>query len=172
MTPSAVKPGFPSTTHSDIVSKCVVSGSGVTLTLAKAGSNFMVALMGSGAWLANDANKVTGQVNNFGTKVQDTDSNTTNQYSMATGSAAGSNSNLVNKTNTPTVGAVVLTRTLTNVMDIGMLNFEIEVKEQELNADSCVCLSVPTYYNPTVGGMPRCAYWDATAGADLETVFC
>lgn len=91
---------------------------------------------------------------------------------MATGSAAGSNTNLINKTNTPTVGAVVLTRTLTNVMDIGMLNFEIEVKEQELNADSCVCLSVPTYYNPTVGGMPRCAYWDATAGADLETVFC
>lgn len=34
-----------------------------------ASANFYVSLMGSGAWLANDANKVTGEVKNFATKV-------------------------------------------------------------------------------------------------------
>merc|ERR1711881_684071 len=77
--------------------------------------------------------------------------------------------------NTPTVGEVVLTRELTNVMDLGMLQFKITVKgTYSLDGDSYVMISFPSYYNPGLGnnGMPRCVWRDAENAADAETVWC
>lgn len=48
---------------------------------------------------------------------------------MSTGTAKGNNGNLVNFTNTPVVGSVVLTRSLVNIMDVGMLQFAITIAE-------------------------------------------
>jgi hypothetical protein len=66
------KPGM---THSDLVSKCVISGSSVTVTMAKtATANFHVQIVGMDAWLASATNKVTGTVTTYTAAVQTTDS--------------------------------------------------------------------------------------------------
>jgi hypothetical protein len=54
--------------------------------------------------------------------------------------------------NTPTVGEVVLTRSLTNIMDLGMVQLAITVKgTYSLDGDSYVMVSFPSYYNPGLG---------------------
>lgn len=59
----------PSMTHSALVSKCVVSGSTVTVTMAAdSTANFHVSIVGMSAWGAA-AGKVTGTVTNFGVAV-------------------------------------------------------------------------------------------------------
>lgn len=69
----------PGTTHSDLVSSCTISGSAVTLTMAKTGTaNFHVQLVGMNGWLASASNKVTGTLTNFGTVVASHDSVTAN----------------------------------------------------------------------------------------------
>lgn len=67
MTSSGTKPG---TTHSDLVTTCTISGSTVTVTMAKdSTANFHVQVVGMDGWLASATNKVTGAVTNFGTSV-------------------------------------------------------------------------------------------------------
>jgi len=66
------KPGM---AHSDLVSKCEISGSKVTVTMAKSSTaNFHVQIVGMDAWLASTGNKVTGNVVSYTTTVQTTDS--------------------------------------------------------------------------------------------------
>lgn len=51
--------------------------------------------------------------------------------------------------NTPTTGEIEVTRSLTNVMDLGMIQYKITVKgTYSLDGDSWVMLTFPTYYNP------------------------
>lgn len=68
----------PSAVPSDLVSDCVVSGSSVTVTMAKdSTANFHVQIVGMDAWLASATNKVSGTVTNFGVAVQVADADTT-----------------------------------------------------------------------------------------------
>jgi hypothetical protein len=162
---------------SDRVTNCVISGSGVTLTLASARTDFYVSIVAMDAWLASDTNKVTGTQTNFGVSARTTTSTTDEQYQMVTATLKGDNKAKLNDltSNTPTVGEVVLTRSLTNIMDLGMLQFKITVKgTYSLDGDSYVMISFPSYYNPGLGnnGMPRCVWRDAENAADAETVHC
>jgi DNA-binding HxlR family transcriptional regulator len=81
-------------------------------------------------WAASDTNKVTGTQSNFGGSVRTTTSTTDDQYQMVTLTATGDNKSRLGSltSNTPTVGEVVLTRSLTNVMDLGMVELKITVK--------------------------------------------
>jgi hypothetical protein len=61
----------PSMIHSDLVSKCEISGSNVKVTMAKSSTaNFHVQIVGMDAWLASASNKVTGNVITYTTTVQ------------------------------------------------------------------------------------------------------
>jgi hypothetical protein len=170
--------GFPGMIMaSSAVSNCVISGGTVTLTLTGTTANFHVAIIAMDAWLASDSNKVTGQQNNFGASVRTTTGTTDDQYQMVTLTAYGSNKSKMKGlySNTPTVGEIEVTRSLTNIMDLGMIQFKVTVKgTYSVDADSYLCITFPTYYNPGVGNwnMPRCAWRDAENTADAETVFC
>jgi len=60
----------PSMTPSDLVKNCVISGSTVTVTMAKtSAANFHVQITGMDAHLAATG-KITGTVTNFGVAVQ------------------------------------------------------------------------------------------------------
>lgn len=158
----------PSKVPSDIVSNCAISGSTVTLTMAKDSSaNFHVQITGMDAWLASATNKVTGTVTNFGAAVQTTDSDATKQYAMA---VVGTTTSASNEPVATTVVAVA--RTLVNVMDIGMIQFSITPKHADFGADGMAFISFPTYYNPTIGCMMRCSLYDTTAKADKERLYC
>lgn len=162
---------------SDRVTNCVVSGSKVTLTLASARVDFHVAIVAMDAWAASDTNKVTGKQKNFGVEVRATTTTTADQYQMATSTLLGDNKSRLGSlaSNTPTVGEILVTRSLTNVMDLGMIQFKITVKgTYSLDGDSMVMIAFPSYYNPGLGnnGMPRCVWRDADNAADAETVFC
>lgn len=61
----------PGANPSKLVSKCVVSGSSVTLTMASTSADFFVQITGMTAWAAGASQKVSGSVTNFGTSVQD-----------------------------------------------------------------------------------------------------
>lgn len=128
-------------------------------------------------WAASDTNKVTGTQSNFGGSVRTTTATTDEQYQMVTLTATGDNKSRLGSltSNTPTVGEVVLTRSLTNVMDLGMVELKITVKgTYSLDGDSWVMVTYPTYYNPGLGNwnMPRCVWRDAENANDAETVFC
>lgn len=56
----------PSTTHSDLVSDCVISGSKVTVKMASnSAATFHVQIVGMDAWLASTSKQITGTVSNF-----------------------------------------------------------------------------------------------------------
>jgi len=158
----------PSMTPSDLVSNCVISGSSVTVTMAKdSTANFHVQVTGMDAWLASASNKVTGTVTNFGTAVQTQDSDATKQFAMAVvgTTATASNEPLATMT-------AVVARSLVNVMDIGMISFTITPKGADFGADGLAYISFPTYYNPHIGCMMRCALYDTKAKADGERLYC
>lgn len=170
--------GFPGMTMmSDRVTNCVIAGQTITLSFASAKADFYVGVVAMDAWLASDTNKVTGTQTNFGGSVRTTTGTADDQYQMVTATAYGTNKSKMKGvySNTPTVGEVEVTRSLTNVMDLGMIQYKITVKgTYSLDGDSMVMLTFPTYYNPGVGnmGMPRCVWRDAENAADAETVFC
>lgn len=158
----------PSTTPSDLVNNCVVSSAKVTVTMAKdSTANFHVQLVGMGAWGAAANNKVTGAVKNFATEVETTDSDATKQYTLAVVGTTATSANLPTSTMTVTVS-----RTLVNVMDIGMIEFTVTPKGADFGANGLMFISFPTYYNPTIGCMMRCSTYDATAKADGERLYC
>jgi hypothetical protein len=158
----------PSMTHSDLVSNCVISGSSVTVTMAKdSTANFHVQVTGMDAWLASASNKVTGTVTNFATAVQTTDADTTKQYAMAIVGTTATSSNEPLATMT-----AVVARSLVNVMDVGMISFTITPKGADWGADGLAYISFPTYYNPCIGDMMRCALYDTKAKADGERLYC
>jgi len=75
--------------------------------------------------------------------------------------------------NTPTATmTVVVTKSLINTMDVGMVQFAITPKGADFGKDSLAFISFPTYYNPTIGDMMRCAMYDSTKKADGERLYC
>lgn len=159
---------MPSMTPSDLVYDCAISGSVVTLRMAKsATANFHVSIVGMDAWLAAAANKVTGTVSNFATSVQTADADATKQVAMAIVGTTTASSNTPLATMTAVVG-----RSLVNVMDVGMVSFTITPKGADFGADCLAFISFPTYYNPNIGDMMRCSLYDTKAKADGERLFC
>lgn len=67
---------------------------------------------------------------------------------------------------------VVVARALTNVMDIGMVEFTVTPKGADFDKSSLAFISFPTYYNPFIGCMMRCTMYDATKKADGERLYC
>jgi len=158
----------PSAIPSDLVSDCVISGSTVTVKMAKSGAaNFHVQITGMDAWLASTTNDVSGTVTNFGTAIQTADSDATKQWQMAVVGTTATSSNEPTATMT-----VVVARTLVNVMDIGMIQFTVTPKGADFGKDSLAFISFPTYYNPHIGCMMRCSMYDAKAKADGERLYC
>jgi hypothetical protein len=157
----------PSTTHSDLVSNCVVSGSSVTVTMAaNKAANFFVQVVGMSAWAASSSNSVTGTVTNFGIAVQTQDSDATKQVKMA---VVGTTAAASNDVSASTMTAVVA-RSLVNVMDIGMVSFTITPKVRDWDVNGYAFISFPTYYNPTIGDMLRCSLH--AAKKDTERLYC
>lgn len=158
----------PSMTHSDLVNNCVVSGSSVTVTMAKASAaNFHVQIVGMDAWLASATNSVTGTVSNFGQAVQTQNSDATKQVKMAIVGTTTASSNEPLATMT-----AVVARSLVNVMDIGMISFTVTPKKWDWGADGLMFISFPTYYNPTIGNMMRCSLYDVKGKKDGERLYC
>lgn len=157
----------PGPVMSDYVSNCVISSSTVTITMGQTKSvNFHVQITGMDAWLAT-AGSVTGTVSNFGAAVQTTDATAANQYALAVVGTTTASSNAPLATMT-----VVVARTLTNVMDVGMVEFTVTPKGADFNKDSLAFISFPSYYNPHIGCMMRCSMYDATGNKDLERLYC
>jgi len=161
----------PSSTPSDLVNACVVSGSVITVTMAKdSTANFHVQLVGTAAWGAV-AGTVTGTVTNYGNAVQTagTASSTNVHTALSVVGTAATNCNDVSATLT----TVTLTRSLTNVMDIGMLAFTITPKSAySWGVNDYAFISFPSYYNPNIGEHIRCALYDTKAKADGERLYC
>jgi hypothetical protein len=67
---------------------------------------------------------------------------------------------------------VTLAKKLTNVMDVGMVEFTITPKAYDFGATSLAYISFPTYYNPSIGDMMRCSLYDATAKKDKDRLYC
>lgn len=69
---------------------------------------------------------------------------------------------------------VTVARALTNIMDIGMVEFTITPKVEDFGAGSLAYISFPTYYNPNIGNMMRCTMYDASAtpAKDGERLYC
>ena len=160
----------PSNTPSDLVNTCVISGSAITVTMAKDGAaNFHVQVVG-GAAFAAAAGTVTGTVTNFGNAVQTagTASATNVHTAMAVVGTTATSCNDVSTVLT----TVTLARSLVNVMDVGMLAFTITPKAYDWDVNSFAFISFPTYYNPNVGEMIRCALYDTKTKADGERLYC
>jgi hypothetical protein len=161
----------PSMTHSDLVNKCVISGSAVTVTMAKdSTANFHVQITGMDAWLASSTNKVaSGSVILFSgsSAVQSVSTDATKQYAMAVVGTTATSSNTPGATMT-----AVVARALVNVMDVGMVSFTITPKGADWGSDGLAYISFPTYYNPNIGEMMRCALYDTKAKADGERLYC
>jgi hypothetical protein len=120
----------PGMVMSDAVSNCVISGSTVTITMAKTATvNFHVQITAMDAWAAT-AGKVTGTVTNFGASVQTEDSTTTNQYDLAVVGTTATASNAPLATMT-----AVVARSLVNIMDIGMVEFTVTPKDKDFGKD-------------------------------------
>jgi len=66
----------------------------------------------------------------------------------------------------------VVTRSLTNVMDAGMVAFTITPAGADWGVNDLAFISFPTYYNPNIGSMIRCALYDTKAKADGERLYC
>jgi hypothetical protein len=66
----------------------------------------------------------------------------------------------------------VVARALVNVMDVGMVSFTITPKGADWGSDGLAYISFPTYYNPNIGEMMRCALYDTKAKADGERLYC
>ena len=158
---------MPSSTMSDLVSNCVISSANVKVTMAKTGgANFHVQLTGIGAFGAA-AGKITGNVINFGTTVSTQDTDATKQIAMVEAGAAAGQANTPLATMT-----VVVARVLTNIMDVGMVEFTITPKDAAFGKNSLAYISFPTYYNPNIGSMMRCSLYDSKASADGERLYC
>lgn len=72
-----------------------------------------------------------------------------------------------------TVATVVaVTRSLVNVMDVGMVAFTVTPKGAAWGADGLAFISWPTYYNPNVGRGLRCSLYDTKAKKDGERLYC
>jgi len=67
---------------------------------------------------------------------------------------------------------VAVKRTLVNIMDIGMIEFEITPKVRDWGSDGLAFISFPTYYNPCIGDMMRCSLYDATKKVDGARLYC
>lgn len=159
---------LPTMTPSDLVSNCVISGSTVTLTMNKdSAANFHVSIVGMDAWAASATNKVTGSVTSFTIVDQSTDSTAANQYAMHVEGTTAASSNKV-----ATVLTCTVTRSLVNVMDIGMVQFALQSDKTAFNSDSMAVISFPSYYNPNIGSMLRCTLWDSKGNKDSETLYC
>jgi hypothetical protein len=130
-------------------------------------ANFHVSIVGMSAWAALAANKVTGTVTNFGAAVQTADTDATKQVAMAIVGTTTASSNEPLATMT-----AVVSRSLVNVMDVGMVGFTITPKGADFGADSLAFISFPTYYNPNIGSMMRCSLYDTKAKADGERLYC
>jgi hypothetical protein len=161
----------PSMTHSDLVNKCVISSSSVTVTMAKdATANFHVQITGMDAWLASASNKVAaGSIILFSgsSAVQSVATTATTQYAMAVVGTTTASSNEPLATMT-----AVVARSLVNVMDVGMVSFTITPKGADWGSNGLAFISFPTYYNPNIGSMMRCALYDTKAKADGERLYC
>jgi hypothetical protein len=159
----------PGLTHSDMASSCVVADTKITVTMGKAGSaNFFVTVVGVKAWAASATKAITGNVISFTTTVQTqhTDATKNTMALPIVGTTVGASNEP-----TSTMTAVVA-RSLVNVMDCGMISFTITPKGADFGVDSLAFISFPTYYNPTIGGMMRCALYDTKAKADGERMYC
>lgn len=130
-----------------MVSNCVVSGQSLTVTLAGTKANFYVAVVGVEAWAASATNTVAGEQKNFGDVVLSSTTVAEDKYTMNTDSAAGDNKAIKLASNTPTEGEFTVTRSPFNTMDVGMVAFEMTVKNDwGLDKDSMIMVSFPTYY--------------------------
>jgi hypothetical protein len=159
----------PSMVHSDLASSCVVADTKITVTMAKAATaNFFVQVVGVKAWAASATKAITGNVISFTTTVmtQNTDA-TKNTMALAIVGTTVASSNEPTSTMT-----AVVARSLVNVMDCGMISFTITPKGADFGANSLAFISFPTYYNPNIGGMMRCALYDTKAKADGERLYC
>jgi hypothetical protein len=67
---------------------------------------------------------------------------------------------------------VVVTRSLVNVMDVGMVAFTVTPKGADFGKDCFAFVSFPTYYNPNVGRGLRCALYDTKGKKDGERLYC
>jgi hypothetical protein len=160
----------PSGTPSDLVRTCAISGSVVTVTMAKDGAaNFHVQIVGMSAWAAT-AGTVTGTVSNFGSAVQTAGSASVTNVHTAL-SVVGTTATSCNDVSAVAT-TVTLARSLVNIMDVGMLAFTITPKYADWGASDYAFISFPTYYNPTVGDMMRCALYDTKTKADSERLYC
>lgn len=158
-------------THSDLVNKCEISGSSVTVTMAKdSTANFHVQITGMDAWAASSTNKVaSGSIILFSgsSSVQSVATDAAAQYAMAVVGTTTASSNLPLATMT-----VVVARSLVNVMDVGMVSFTVTPKGADWGSNGLAYISFPTYYNPNIGSMMRCALYDTKAKADGERLYC
>jgi len=154
--------------HSNGVSSCTVDTASVKVTLAAASENFVVSVLGSTVWAANDSNNVTGDYKLFGTSVLSHNSaleNNTCTYPSGSGVPATGNTPAANTT-------VTFNRSMTNVMDEGAvaLTFDFAVLESWDKSGRAV-VEVPKYYRPDLGDGLRCSLNDA-AGVLLEELYC
>jgi len=160
----------PSGTTSDLVRTCAISGSVVTVTMAKdSTANFHVQIVGMNAWAAT-AGTVTGTVSNFGNAVQTAGTASATNVHTAL-SVVGTTATSCNDVSAVTT-TVTLARSLVNVMDVGMLAFTITPQAYDWGVNDYAFISFPTYYNPNVGDMLRCSLYDTKTKADSERLYC
>lgn len=67
---------------------------------------------------------------------------------------------------------VAVKRTLVNTMDVGMVEFTLTLLSADFDKNGMAFITFPTYYNPSIGDMMRCAVYDAKTSKDVETVYC
>lgn len=135
--------------------------------MAKSTASFFVTVVGMDAWKASATNDVSATLKNFGQDTAKTSDTVTDQYQMSVAGTTATTSNTPLATMTVTVA-----KKLTNVMDVGMVEFTITPKAYDFGASSLAYISFPTYYNPTIGDMMRCSLYDATAKKDKERLYC
>jgi hypothetical protein len=136
-------------------------------------ANFFVQLVGSQTgWLAA-ADKVEGNVISFGVTIMSHDATESKRYVLATVGTTDAASNDGKKPlAVATTMEVAVARTLVNTMDVGMIEFTLTKLSADFDKNGLAFITFPTYYNPTIGDMMRCAIYDTKGKKDVETVYC
>ena len=119
----------------------------------------MVEVLNAGAFTFTTS-AITGTMTNFGTAVQEFDSDAANVVDLAAATVA-----------TPATTTIVLTKTYKNTMDIGKFSFAVTLGEiASWDKAGKALITFPSYYNAHLGEGVRCSL--KTSDGTTEALYC
>jgi hypothetical protein len=143
------------------VSECTVSGSKVTVKMAASSVDFFVVVNRAAAWTSTGSFKISAELKNYGSKVQETDNASGKQMALTAA-----------KTAMATDTTLVVEKTLHNTMDTGSLRFKVTFKKLATwGATNHAFVEFPSYYKPNVGEYLTCAVEDSKK-VQKELLYC